>query len=164
MGYIEFAKEHVLGAVKKITANLPRRTAAQTVTIACPVERIEQFWRDPDQLSAVLGDIAEVELSGPDRYRWRSLTGPTVVWESELIPEPEGLRFVGTGDGNQVVVAYRPAPGQLGTEVTLHVNASAPSLLSGAVAFKVLYRLRALMQTGEVPTIRSNPSARNSAR
>jgi hypothetical protein len=48
--------------------------------------------------------------------------------------------------------------------VTLRVEAPAPRLLSGAAAFKVLYRLRALMQTGEVPTIKSNPSARASAR
>lgn len=164
MSYIEFAKDQVMGAVQKVAAAAPRRAAEQTVTIACPVERVEQFWRDPEQLSVVLGDIAQVEACGPDRYRWRSLSGPTLSWESELVPEPEGLRFVGTGDRNQIAVSYRPAPGDLGTEVTLRVAASAPALFSGAVAFKALYRLRALLQTGEVPTIKFNPSARKSAR
>ncbi|OBI24212.1 hypothetical protein [Mycobacterium sp. E2238] len=164
MSYLDFAKDQVLGAVKKVTAAQPRRSAGQTVTIACPVERIEQFWRDPEQMSVVLGDIAEVELRSPDHYRWRLLTEPKAVWESELIPEPEGLRFVGTGDGKQIAVTYRPAPGKLGTEVTLRVTSPAPGLLAGGAAFKALYRLRALMQTGEVPTIRLNPSARKSAR
>lgn len=164
MSYLDFAKDKALGAVKMVGAGQPNRTTAQTVTIACPVERIEQFWRDPEQMSVVLGDIAEVELKGPDRYRWRSLTGPTLVWESELIPEPEGLRFVGTADASRITVSYRPAPGKLGTEVTLRADTPVPGLLAGAAAFKALYRLRALMQTGEVPTIRNNPSARKSAR
>lgn len=135
---------------------------AQTVTIACQPERVERFWHDPDQLSVVLGDIAEVEVIGEDRYRWRLVQGP--AWESQLAAEPGLLRYLGTADDNEIDVEYRPAPKDLGTEVTLRVKAPAPGLLSGAAAFKVLYRLRALLQTGEVPTIRSNPSARNSAR
>ncbi|MCV7100581.1 hypothetical protein [Mycobacterium palustre] len=164
MSYLDSAKDQVLGVVKKVVAAQPRRAAAQTVTIKCPLERIEQFWRDPNQMSVVLGDIAEVNAAGQDRYRWRLRNQPEVVWESTLIPEPEGLRFVGADDGNHIAVSYRPAPRDLGTEVTLRVNTPAPGLLSGAAAFKVLYRLRALMQTGEVPTIQSNPSARKSAR
>lgn len=85
-----------------------------------------------------------------------------MVWESTLVEEADGVRFV--GDGNQIEVKYRPAPHELGTEVALSVKTAAPALLSGAAAYKVLYRLRALMQTGEVPTIQSNPSARKSVR
>lgn len=162
MSYLGFAKNQVLGAVNRVIDKVPRRAKAQTVTIACPVERIERFWRDPDQLSVVLGDIADVESDGRNRYRWRSSAAPDVAWDSTLVEESGGIRFV--GNGNQIVVNYRPAPGELGTEVTLCVQAPAPALLSGAAAFKVLYRLRALMQTGEVPTIQSNPSARESAR
>jgi uncharacterized membrane protein len=172
VSYVDVAKEQVLGpmkgvvkgAAKKVVDMQPRRAAAQTVTIACPVERIAQFWSDPKQLSVVLGDIADVEAVGGDRYRWRLRGEPGVVWESELTPRPDGVRFVGTADDNTITVGYRPAPRDSGTEVTLRVEAPAPRLLSGAAAFKVLYRLRALMQTGEVPTIKSNPSARASAR
>jgi uncharacterized membrane protein len=164
MSYLDSAKHQVLGVVKKVVDAQPRRAAAQTVTIKCPPDRIEQFWRDPNQMSVVLGDIAEVNAAGQDRYRWRLRDQPDVAWESRLIPEPEGLRFVGTEDDSHIAVTYRPAPRDLGTEVTLRVNTPAPGLLSGAAAFKVLYRLRALMQTGEVPTIQSNPSARKSAR
>jgi uncharacterized membrane protein len=164
VSYLDSAKNQALGIASKVVDRLPRRDKAQTVTIACPRERIEQFWRDPAQLSVVLGDVAEVDATGPDRYRWRLLTGPEVSWESELVPEPDGVRFVGIADGNELLVSYRPAPHDLGTEVTLHAKTPAPGLLSGAAAYKVLYRLRALLQTGEVPTLRSNPSARASAR
>ncbi|MCV7381285.1 hypothetical protein BST11_12115 [Mycobacterium alsense] len=164
LGLAKGARDQAVGVVKKILEAQPRRVAGQTVTIACPPERIERFWRDPQQLSTVLGDIADVDTGGPDRYRWRLHTDPEAVWESQLVAEPGGVRFVGTGDKNEIAVSYRPAPRGLGTEVTLRVASPVPGLLSGAAAFKLLYRLRALMQTGEVPTIRSNPSARASAR
>jgi uncharacterized membrane protein len=162
VSYVEIAKNRVLGVVNKIIDMPPRHARAQTVTIACPVERIEQFWRDPDQLSVVLGDIAEIDTDGRDRYRWRLSAEPDVAWQSTLVADTDGARFV--GDGNEIVVRYRAAPHELGTEVTLCLKTPAPALLSGAAAFKILYRLRALMQTGEVPTIQSNPSARKSAR
>jgi uncharacterized membrane protein len=162
VSYVKIAKNQVLGVVNKIIDMAPRNVGAQTVTIACPVERIEQFWRDPAQLSVVLGDIAEIDADGRGRYRWRLSAEPDVAWDSTLVAEADGVRFV--GDGNEIVVRYRPAPHDLGAEVTLCLKTPAPALLSGAAAFKVLYRLRALLQTGEVPTIQSNPSARNSAR
>lgn len=162
MSYLDFAKNQVLGAVNKVIDLAPRRTRAQTVTIACPVERIERFWRDPEQLSVVFGDIADIDADGRNHYRWRLSAEPHLTWDSTLVEESGGIRFV--GKDNQIVVNYRPAPHELGAEVTLRVTAPAPALLSGAAAYKVLYRLRALMQTGEVPTIQSNPSARKSAR
>ncbi|MDD4867508.1 MAG: hypothetical protein PHQ28_10460 [Mycobacterium sp.] len=164
MSYLDVAKDQVLGLVDRVVEVLPRPSAAQTVTIACPLERIEQFWRDPTQLSAVLSDIAEIDSDGQDRYHWRVLSEPGVAWDCELIEQPGGLRFVGVRDSNELSVSYRPAPRDLGTEVTLRLSTPAPGMLSGAAAYKVLYRLRALMQTGEVPTLLSNPSARRSAR
>lgn len=66
MSYVNFAKDQPVGGEEgRGCAASPRR--GQTVTIECSVERIEQFWRDPEQGSVVLGDIFEVELRGPDR-------------------------------------------------------------------------------------------------
>lgn len=164
MSYLDFAKHQVRGVVNTVIDMRGRPTTEQTVTVAAPLERIEQFWRDPQQMSVVLGDIADVEMTGEDRYRWRLREGPQIVWDSKLIPAPEGVRFVGTEDRTQLVIGYRAAPRDLGTEVTLRVTTPLPGMLSGAAAYTVLYRLRALLQTGEVPTIRINPSARKSAR
>ncbi|WP_280506943.1 hypothetical protein [Nocardia farcinica] len=68
------------------------------------------------------------------------------------------------GGDAQLHIEFAEAPADLGTEVTLRVTAPVPGLLTGAVAFKVLYRARALLQTGELPTLAHNPSARAGAR
>ncbi|MCZ8382689.1 hypothetical protein O6P37_27840 [Mycobacterium sp. CPCC 205372] len=166
MSALDTAKKQAAEVAGKLADQLPQRTATQSVTIAVPLERVEQFWRNPDELSVVLGDVGEVEATGPDRYRWRLQAGPVkTTWESRLQKDIAGVRFVGTEDDrNEFVVTYREAPRGLGTEVTVHAKSPAPGLLTGALAFKVLYRVRALLQTGEVPTIRTNPSARDSAR
>jgi hypothetical protein len=87
-------------------------------------------------------------------------------WVSKAFIDNDGVRFTGLGDGDNksITVELRSAPHDLGTEVTLHVEAPGPAFISGAVAYTILYRARALLQTGEVPTLASNPSARRSAR
>ncbi|MEV3901814.1 SRPBCC family protein [Mycobacterium sp. NPDC050551] len=166
MSALDTAKKQAAEVAGKLADQLPQRTATQSVTISVPLERVRQFWRNPDELSVVLGDVGEVEVTGPDRYRWRLQAGPVkTTWESRLQEDISGVRFAGIDDDrNEIVVTYREAPRDLGTEVTVHAKSPAPGLLTGALAFKVLYRVRALLQTGEVPTIRSNPSARDSAR
>ena len=171
MSIIDAAKDRassLAGTVVNKIADKATTEAAngQWVTVTCTVVEAEELWRDPHRLSIVLGELGEVELTDPDRYRWRLHGGPVeTTWESQVHSENGGLRFVGTGaDPNEIVVTYRPAPNHLGTELGLKTKTPAPDLLSGALAFKVLYRCRALLQTGEVPTIRSNPSARPSAR
>lgn len=156
--------EPVKNVVRKVADAQSGPATAQTVTVAVPVQRVQQFWTDPDQLSVVLGEIADVEHTDDDRYRWRLQQGPDAGWESTLTVESGRIRYVGTSDGNEIVVSYQAAPRDLGTEVTLRVKSPVPALLTGGAIYKILYRTRALLQTGEVPTLRSNPSARNSAR
>lgn len=48
----------------------------------------------------------------------------------------------------------------LGTEVTLTLQLPAPNVVLRGAAFKVLYRARALLQTGELPTLTPTPAAR----
>lgn len=171
MSIIDTAKERVThlaaNVVNKVAEHAPAdATTGQSVTVRCTVVEAEELWRDARRMSMVLGDLGDVEVTGPDRYRWTFKVGPaTTTWESQVHTENGGLRFVGTGtDANEIIVTFRPAPKHLGTEMTLRTKTPAPDLLSGAVAFKVVYRCRALLQTGEVPTIKSNPSARDSAR
>lgn len=158
------AKNLAAGVIDKVVEKAPDATNGQTVTIKATVVEVEELWRDARRMSVVLGDLGDVEYSGPDRYRWHLHAGPvSTTWESRIHTDEGGLRFAGD-DGNEILVHFRPAPNHLGTEVTLKTKTPAPDLLSGALAFKLLYRCRALLQTGEVPTIRNNPSARPSAR
>lgn len=171
MSLFDTAKERATSlagsVVNKIAENSSDDPATgQSVTVKCTVVEAEELWRDPHRMSVVLGELGEVEVTGPDRYRWTLRGGPVeTTWESQVHTDNGGLRFVSTGtDANEIIVSYRQAPNHLGTELSLRLKTPAPDLLTGALAFKVLYRCRALLQTGEVPTIRSNPSARPSAR
>lgn len=152
------------GVVSKVGDKTRDATNGQSVTISSSVVEVEELWRDAHRMSIVLGEFGDVEYTGPDHYRWTLHAGPVeTTWESRVHSIDGGLRFAGD-DGNEIIVTFRPAPNHLGTEVTLKTKSPAPDLLSGGLAFKLLYRCRALLQTGEVPTIRKNPSARSSAR
>jgi uncharacterized membrane protein len=168
MGLVGVARDQVFGLVGKVAAHTGESVNPQTVTIGCSLDEAQQFWRDPERLSVVLGDVATIEVDDVGRYRWRFLQGPAEgqAWDSELVPEDDGLRFVGSAadDPKQFAVSFQTAPHDLGVEVTVDVKAPAATLLSGALAFKILYRARALIQTGEVPTLEFNPSARPAAR
>ncbi|GAA5107969.1 hypothetical protein [Nocardia iowensis] len=171
MNYLDKAKEQLTDLVGKVIDSGSSGGGTQTVTISCPRDQVEQFWRDPEKLSAVLGDIAEVRSTGPTGYQWILHRGDaeSITWDTTLVAEEGSLRFVrATGNGSstegaEIQLTFRDAPHDLGTEVTLRVQSPIPDLLTGAAAFKVLYRARALLQTGEVPTLAHNPSARAAA-
>lgn len=164
MSVLDTARGHIVGLVERLADNAPQRITQQSLTIGCSVVDAEEVWRDANRISQVLGELGEVAFTEPNRYHWRLHLGEVNLdWDSRLVSEAGGLRFVGE-DGNEIIVGYTPAPNQLGTEMTLRTKSPVTGLLAGAAAFKILYRIRALLQTGEVPTIRQNPSARASAR
>lgn len=168
---VDTVKEQLRHAAGAVVSRTGHREQSQSVTISKDPETVKQLFRDSGRLSQVLGDIAEVQQTGgEDHFRWVFRRGPLdgTSWNSVLIADSGRLRFVDAdqngGTGNEIVLDFSAAPRGLGTEVTLRVKSPAPALLSGALGFKALYRARALLQTGEIPTIRKNPSARKSAR
>ena len=124
---------------------------------------------DPAVLSRLLGDLGSVEEVSDgdgDGYRWTLSAGeghPGLQWRAELGRRDGGLRHEGDLDGavRSLDVATSPAPRDLGVEVRLRVDLPLPRLAAGAAAFTLLYRLRALLQTGEIPTLRPQPAARD---
>ncbi|MBF6250772.1 hypothetical protein [Nocardia farcinica] len=176
MHYIDTVKDQVSGVkeqvtdlVGKVAGTVGSRTSAQTLTVAATRERIAAFWRDPASLSQVLGEFGAVSCPEPDRYDWtlRRDGEEIATWHTTLSTDADGLRYTGAaadGVDAQLRIEFAEAPADLGTEVTLRVTAPVPGVLTGAVAFKVLYRARALLQTGELPTLAHNPSARAGAR
>lgn len=163
MNVVDAAKEQVRHLAEKLThATEP---ATQALTVSRPRPDVVELFRDPVRLSQVFGDIAEVQAHGPDRQRWTFLDGPT--WECVVTAEGDSrLRFTGVNAQDPVglTLDFRDAPQDRGTEVIAHVSTPAPGVLTGALAFKALYRARALLLTGEIPTIKHNPSARHSDR
>jgi hypothetical protein len=62
-------------------------------------------------------------------------------------------------DGEPLVVEAWPAPRWGGSEVVVRLTLPAPGV-AGGLAFTMAYRLRALLQTGEVATLGDVPSGR----
>jgi uncharacterized membrane protein len=173
MNVVESAKAHVREIVEKVAVSVvdaaTTESRIQAVTIPRPRHEVAAFFRDADRLSQVFGDVAEVESAGPDRMRWtfvsQGANGPS--WDCVVAVDDETqLRYVDADADSSagIVLRFRDAPQDRGTEVVARVSSPAPGALTGALLFKALYRSRALLVTGEVPTIKENPSARDSER
>lgn len=167
----EVAESVISAGTTVVEKTVPRASPGAkpvTLTIARPRSEVEQVWRDAATLSRILGTVADVAVTAPNQYRWTVHVpgGDDVEWDTQLIDTTEGLRFVGTGTrpaGNgapEVSVLFRDAPAGLGTEVTLSLQLPAPNVVLHRAAFKVLYRTRALLHTGELPTLTPTPAAR----
>lgn len=134
----------------------------QTLTIAAPASDVAAAWRDAATLTDVLGDLGSVEAEGDARYRWRL---DDTSWATRLVEEGDLLRHVeadaADDGGRSLTLSLSPAPSDLGTEATLTMHAPLPALAAGGVAFTMLYRLRALLITGEAPTTSGQPSGRS---
>ncbi|NEW26051.1 hypothetical protein [Nocardia cyriacigeorgica] len=161
MDYIDKAKHQVVDLVGKVVGASGGGVSTQTMTMARPRDEVRRFWRDPDNLSAVLQGIAQVREAGPDRLEWtfEQLGDDALRWETDVVDDADELRFTGEHD-EQIRLRFADAPHDLGTEVTVRTASPAPGLLTGAAAFTALYRARALLQTGEMPTLEHNPSGR----
>ena len=154
----------------------------RTLSVGRPAEELYRLWREPQTLGRILGHFADVTPTGGNGWHWK-LHGPLgreLEWDSRVVEEraPELLRWEaaeGSALASQGWVRFRPAPGSWGTEVTLHLSFTPPG---GALAEAVLKRLRgipalqtlkalrrfkSLAETGEIPTLDHNPSARASA-
>ncbi|MFE7744739.1 hypothetical protein [Nocardia sp. NPDC057455] len=173
MHYIDDTKHLLSDLVGRLVESASSYSSSQTVTIARPRAEVERFWRDAANLSEVLGDVAEVRSTEPSTYEWTLLAGTDgrTTWKTTLREEDGHFRFIGSDDedsasaqGLEVDLGFRDAPRDLGTEVTMRARTPLPDLLTGAAMFTALYRARARLQTGEMPTLAHNPSARSSAR
>lgn len=148
----------VAGAVQR-TPRPGDGPVAQTLTMSVPVAAVYAACRDVAVLSRIVdeGPDAGVEFEAPRRYRW-TLAGTSV--DTELVVDPHGMTFTTQESRPLLTVEVHPAPQDLGSQVTFALDLPVPDLALGALAFTLLYRLRALLQTGEVPTLGDVPSHR----
>lgn len=164
------AKQLAQKVVEKVGEKVGEATTAdsrvQAITIARPRDEVLALFQDSERLSRVFGDIAEVTDAGPDRLRW-TFAGDGPAWDCIVSREGDNrLRYVDVNPERSVglTLDLSDAPRDRGTEVVARVTAPGPGVLTGVLTYKALYRARALLQTGEVPTIAHNPSARDSSR
>lgn len=89
MSYIGKTRDHLTDLMGKAITNGTGTDSAQTVTIGRPRAEVEQFWRDPENLSQVLADIASIRSTGHDIREWTVHRGSeeAITWESTLLDE-----------------------------------------------------------------------------
>jgi hypothetical protein len=170
---VDTAKAQVKQIVEKVTDKVTDTASfdskIQAVTIGLPRNDVMRQFQNAGFLSQVFGDVADVHEAGPERLRWtfRLDGNDGTAWDCVVAAEDDAqLRFVDVNPDKSasIVLNFRDAPQDRGTEVIARTTSPAPGPLTGPLTFKALYRARALLTTGEVPTIQHNPSARDSDR
>lgn len=151
----------------------------RSITVERSADELYESWRDPETHERMWAHFADVTQTAEDQQHW-AVGGPmdvTVEWDAEVTEETPGEylhweSLPGATVPNEGSVRFTPRPDRDETEVTLRVQFDPPggSLSSAAagrldvvpetVAGQALQRFKALVETGEIPTLEGNPSAR----
>lgn len=155
----------------------------RTSTIRRTPDELYRLWRDPKTLPLVMEDFAEVMMVGETRAHW-VLMGPMnfrMRWETELVEDRPGevvswRSIPGSELPNEGSIQFRPAPGNLGTEVVLRLRFVPPGGMLAQRAARMMHALprgmelralrnfKCLAETGEVTSIKRQPACRGAGR
>jgi len=149
----------------------------RALTVQSSVERVLTAWCDPAVQAVLFAGAAELVEIGTAASRWR-LNAPlgqhpvvslrsqrrSDVLVQQVIQGEDGelastwliARPCLHRDGVEVELRVRYAPDGLVERMLTRLLDPAPAVLAG----QVLRRLRAWLESGEVPTLQSNPAAR----
>lgn len=163
-----------LGADGKITVE-------RSITIGKSPDELYRIWRQPETLTRIMSHFADARATGETTSHWKinQPIGKTIEWDAQITEERPG-EFVGWQSGagadleNVGSIRFRPAQGNRGTEATLQFRfapfggriglplAEAFDPIHKKVVGQALRKFKALAETGEIPTLERNPSARGS--
>lgn len=164
---------------KSVFKRHPDDDSHYSVTIGASPEEVFQFFRDFSHLPSFMKDLKEIRVLGPKRSHWvvEIKGGHKAEWDAEIIAERPNEMIAWKSVENSEVetsgsVYFAPAPGNRGTVVSLSLDYKIPggklaelvTFFTGdhpaELAFINLRRLKARIETGEVPTIEGQPSGR----
>jgi uncharacterized membrane protein len=150
----------------------------RAVTIGKPRQELYDFWRDFRNLAAFMENVERVDVLDGRRSHWvvKAPGGRTVEWDSLITEDEPGRRIAwrsadGADVDNSGHVEFRDAPTDHGTEVRVRISYDPPGGKLGQALAKAfqkepnvqarrdLRRLKALMETGEIPTARAPDAA-----
>ncbi len=150
----------------------PREFAADTsILLNCSAGDAYRFWHNLENLPRFMSHIASVHLTGERRARWvaHAPFGRQIEWETEIIDEREPDFFAWRSlPGAEIFVdaalEFRRAPANRGTLLSVQLRYRPPSALAesfmkflgrdpGFMMRQDLRRFKALIETGEIPTI-----------
>ena len=151
----------------------------ETLTVNCTPEEAYQFWRNLENLPRFMTHLQSVEVQANGRSHWVVKTPPglTLTWDAEMVADsPNELIHWQTVSDTAVqhtgIVTFKQAPPGRGTELTTHLRYEPPgglvgeafahltNTLTAQLIREELRRFKAVLETGEVPTIEGQPSGR----
>ena len=154
-------------------------TVERSIIVGRPADELYEIWRDAGRLGEVVEPFADVVSTGEDRQRWafHAPRGRNVSWNERLVEDRPGELLhweseEGAPVSSEWSVRFRPASDDRGTEVTLRWRFDPPGgalgdaamgvlgIVPDALVRQALDRFKSLAETGEIPTLERNPSAR----
>ena len=141
-------------------------------TVRRPSAELYAFWRDLENLARIIKHPVTIVARSQMESHW-AVTGPVgddlVEWDGKVINDKLDELIAwrseeGADVPNAGSVRFEPAPGELGTEVTVTLEYDPPggkvagwlakltSEEPGHQTADTLRRFKALMETGEIPT------------
>ena len=152
----------------------------RSVTIGKPVGELYSYWRNLENLPQIMRHLESVTMMGDGRSHWvaKGPAGSKVEWDAETTEERENERLAwrslpDADVQNEGEVRFREAPGDRGTEITVSLTYHPPGGALGAAVAKLfgrepyqqigedLNRFKQRQETGEVATIKGQPSGRD---
>ncbi len=153
------------------TNGQPRESVARSsVLLNCSPQEAYSFWHNFEDLPKFMRHLDSVTVSG-NRSRWVALgpMGTRVSWDAEIISDRPGeaiswRSLPGSSVAVDGLVEFRPAPGNRGTLLSATLRFQPPHGEVGHTLAKILgkhpnflitqdlRRLKALIETGEIPT------------
>ncbi|WP_312242982.1 SRPBCC family protein [Pantoea sp.] len=150
------------------------------ITIGRPAAELSALWLQPDTLPRIMAHFARVEVINHSDAHWEveGPMGKTWQWESR-ITEVEPGRLIawraleGADVPNEGQLELSAAPGEWGTEIALTLRFAPPGgklgkkvtsildIFPKEIASKALHRFKSLAETGEIPTLYSQPAGRH---
>ena len=159
----------------------PDALASASVLIARTPQECYEFWRDPTNMTRISPLVESVTVLDERTSRWciRSPLGRRIEWDSKVTGETPGERISwrsvdGGGLYHAGVVRFERATGGRGTLVSASVHFRVAGGPAGLGLVKLLgthpqseiredlRRFKQLLEAGEIPTTRGQPSGRRS--
>jgi uncharacterized membrane protein len=149
----------------------------RSITIGVPAENLYSIWRVPERLADVMPEGLSMTPDAPDQASF-NIAGPlgtASAWHARVSEDVPGraVTWESTDDQeNELRVMFVSAPADQGTEAHVEFRFATPGGVIGEAAQKIfatapeeligklLRRLKARAETGEVPTLEFNPAHR----
>lgn len=160
----------------------PDTELTAAVTVNKTPQEVYDFWRGLERLPRFMQHLESVEWLDERTTRWRAKAPMGKVgWDAELVDDVRGERISwrslpGATVPNEGSVDLRPAPGDRGTEVRVHLAYSVPGGRVGRGFARLLgeephqqveddlRRFKQVIETGEVVRSDGSPEGHSASR